>query len=218
MPDGGLGLIEGEQTQWGVVETRPNAEALADRSLRQIGYEPLVVRYNKLIKGHRYRPNGERVRSRHDEIQSRPFIPGYLFLPLASGDDAAAIDSPIRWGGLSLPGPGGGVVETDSGWVKLAGIKRLIRHPKGPDGRARPKLIRHRIVEQIKAAALERDETPKPIRDDLKPGDKVRLPSGMIGYLVSLDDKGRAKYVADLLGGQVSGSISDTRRLELVEA
>ena len=85
-------MIEGEQTQWGVVETRPNAEALAERSLRQIGYEPLVVRYNKLIKGHRYRLNGERVRSRHDEIQARPFIPGYLFLPLPSGDDATLVD------------------------------------------------------------------------------------------------------------------------------
>jgi len=176
-----------------VVETRPNAEALAEKSLQQIGYEPLVVRYNKLIKGHRYRLNGERVRSRHDEIQARPFIPGYLFLPLPSGDDATLVDG-------------------------RDGVKRLFRTRDAEGYLARPKLIRNRIVEQIKAAALERDETPKPIRDDLKPGDKVRLPSGMIGYLVSLDDRGRAKYVADLLGGQVSGSISDTRRLELMEA
>lgn len=178
---------------WGVVEVRPNMESVAERSLQRLGYDPLVVRYNKLIKGCRIAPDGRRIRSRKDEIQARPFIPGYLFLPIVQGDDAAEVDGQL-------------------------GIKRLFRQRDAEGYLGKPKLIRARIVEQIQLAAAEKDETPKAVRDDLKPGQRIRIPGGIEATLLSLDEAGRAKYVADLFGGQVVGSIEDARQLELVEA
>lgn len=178
---------------WGVVEVRPNMEPVAERSLTRLGYDPLVVRYNKLIKGCRIAPDGRRIRSRKDEIQARPFIPGYLFLPIIQGDDASEVDGQL-------------------------GVKRLFRQRDIEGYLGKPKLIRARIVEQIQLAALAKDETPKPIRDDLKPGQRIRTPAGIEAVLLSLDEAGRAKYVADLFGGQVIGSIDDASKLELVEA
>jgi hypothetical protein len=182
-----------DQPSWGVVEVRPNMEPVAERSLQRLGYEPLVVRYNKLIKGCRIAPDGRRIRSRKDEIQARPFIPGYLFLPLAQGDDASEADGQL-------------------------GIKRLFRQRDAEGYLGKPKLIRAHIVEQIVAAAEERDETPKTVRDDLKPGQRIRIPGGIEAVLLSLDEKGRVRYVAEMFGGQVVGSIEDASQLELVEA
>lgn len=176
---------------YGVVEVRPNNEAVAERSLQQIGYEPLVVRYNKLLRGARIAADGRRIRSRKDEIQARPFIPGYIFLPIPNGDDATLVDG-------------------------ANGVRRLFRHRDADGYLAKPKLIRARIVEQIQLAALEKDETPKTVRDDLKPGDRVRIPGGIEAILISLDEKGRAEYMADLLGREVRGRINDTSTLELV--
>ena len=176
---------------WGVVEVRSNKEALAERSLREIGYDPLVVRYIKLIRGARIAPDGRRIRSRKDELQARPFIPGYLFLPLEVDDDATLVDV-------------------------QRGVKRLFRSRDADGYPAKPKLIRARIVEQIKIAAAERDETPRPVRSDLKPGDRVRIPGGIEAVLLKLDEKGRAEYMAEILGGQVPGSIKDANLLELV--
>jgi len=185
-------VADHDPPSWGVVEVRPNMEPVAERSLLRLGYDPLVVRYNKLIKGCRIAPDGRRVRSRRDEIQVRPFIPGYLFLPIVQGDDASEVDGQL-------------------------GVKRLFRQRDADGYLAKPKLIRARIVEQIQLAAAERDETPKPIRDDLKPGDRIRIPGGIEAALLSLDENGRARYVADLFGGRVIGSIEDASQLELVE-
>lgn len=176
---------------YGVVEVRTNSESIAERSLLAIGYEPLVVRYTKLLRGVRIAADGRRVRSRKDELVERPFIPGYLFLPLVSEDDATLVDG-------------------------ANGVRRLFRQ-RDPDGYlGKPKLIRGRIVEQIKQAALERDETPKSIRDDLKPGMRVRIPGGIEAVLISLDERGRAEYMAELLGRQVRGRIDDAMSLEVV--
>jgi hypothetical protein len=177
---------------WGVIEVRPNMEPVAERSLQRLGYEPLVVRYNKLIKGCRIAPDGRRIRSRKDEIQARPFIPGYLFLPIVQGDDASEVDGQL-------------------------GIKRLFRQRDAEGYLGKPKLIRARIVEQIVLAAEGRDETPKAVRDDLTPGQRVRIPGGIEAVLLSLDEQGRARYVAEMFGGQVVGSIEDASQLELVD-
>lgn len=185
-------MIE-DPPSWGVVEVRPNMEPVAERSLIRLGYDPLVIRYNKLIKGCRIAPDGRRIRSRKDEIQPRPFIPGYLFLPIVQGDDASEVDGQL-------------------------GVKRLFRQRDLEGYLGKPKLIRARIVEQIQLAALAKDETPKRVRDDLKPGQRIRTPAGIEAVLLSLDEAGRAKYVADLFGGQVIGSIDDASKLELVEA
>jgi hypothetical protein len=188
-----------------VVETRPNAESIAETSLLRLGYEPLVVRYNKLLKGVRIATDGRRLRSRGDELVLRPFIPGYLFLPLAYGDDAMLVDA-------------------DHGWGKPQGIKRVLRGSVGADGRARPKLIRASIVEQIRAAALAKDETPKQVRQDLRERMdaglpvRVRHPLGFTATLVSLDDRGRARYFAECFGGEIAGTFSNTEELELVDA
>jgi transcription antitermination factor NusG len=182
-----------DRPSWGVVEVRPNMEPVAERSLQRLGYEPLVVRYNKLIRGCRIAPDGRRIRSRKDEIQARPFIPGYLFLPIVQGDDASEVDGQL-------------------------GIKRLFRQRDAEGYLGKPKLIRARIVEQIVLAAQERDETPKAVRADLKPGQRVRIPGGIEAVLLSLDEKGRVRYVAEMFGGQVVGSIENASQLELVEA
>lgn len=175
-----------------MVEVRPNHEAIAERALEMLGYDPLVIRYTRLLRGVRIASDGRRVRSRKDELQLRPFIPGYLFLPIPDGDDATLVDS-------------------------ANGVRRLFRHRDSDGYLAKPKLIRGRIIEQIKQAALERDETPKPVRDDLKPGDRIRIPGGIEAVLLNLDERGRAEYVADLFGGQVVGSIEDASQLELLE-
>lgn len=187
-----LNVSDYDPPSWGVVEVRPNMEPVAERSLIRLGYDPLVVRYNKLIKGCRIAPDGRRIRSRKDEIQARPFIPGYLFLPIVQGDDASEVDGQL-------------------------GIKRLFRNRDADGYLAKPKLIRARIVEQIQLAALAKDETPKPIRDDLKPGQRIRTPAGIEAVLLSLDSNGRARFLAEMLGGQVVGSIEDASQLELVE-
>ena len=199
MSDQRGGELPGSPPSWGVVEVRPNMESVAERSLHRLGYAPLVVRYNKLIKGCRIAPDGRRIRSRKDEIQARPFIPGYLFLPIVQGDDASEVDGQL-------------------------GIKRLFRQRDAEGYLAKPKLIRARVVEQIVLAAMAKDETPKPVRQDLRDaleaGEQVRIriPGGIEATLLSLDESGRAKYVADLFGGQVIGSIDDASQLELVEA
>ena len=186
------GVMEGDAWSWGVVEVRPNHEAIAEKSLIRLNYAPLVVRYTKLLRGARIAADGRRIRSRKDELQPRPFIPGYLFLPIPDGDDATLVDSAY-------------------------GVRRLFRHRDADGYLAKPKLIRARVVEQIRLAAAEWDETPKPIRDDLKPGQRIRTPAGIEAVLLSLDANGRARFLAEMLGGQVIGSIEDASQLELVE-
>lgn len=196
--DGGSILSEREPEGWAIVETRSNAELIAERSLIALGYDPLVIRYNKLLRGARIALDGRRIRSRKDELQPRPFIPGYLFLPLQHGDDATLVDI-------------------------ANGVRRLFRHRDAEGYLAKPKIIRGRIVEQMKAAALERDETPKTVREDLRlrmaSGETVRalVMPALIATLISLDDKGRAEWVGELFGREVSGRIEDTSELELVE-
>jgi len=192
--DGGSILIE--STMWGAIWTWPKCEVRVERALEAIGYEPLVIRYNKLIRGHKHKLNGQRVRSRQDNLEPRIAIPGYIFLPLISGDNADGVDD-------------------------IDGVKRVFRHRDAYGYPARPIIVRARFVEQCKEAAHLLDETPgenKPIRTDLKPGDRVRSPAGVVGYLLSLDDKGRAKYMAEVLGRQVPTEIEDARQLERVEA
>lgn len=196
-------MSEDEAKSWAVVETRPNGEGMAERSLLRLGYEPYVPRYRKLLRGVKMLLDGSRVRSRGDELVERPYLPGYIFLLLASGDDATMAD-------------------TDHGWGKPAGIKRVLRKPLDDAGRARPRLIRASIVEGIRQAAALCDETPKPVRKDLRDLLKtgmpvmVRHPLGFVAQLISLDDRGRARYFAQLFGGDVPGEIDDAGELEVV--
>lgn len=191
---------DGQISGWGVIEVRSNSEARAERSLIDLGYDPLVVRYNKLIRGARIDHGGRRVRSRADTVEPRPFIPGYLFLPIPHGDDATLVDGAL-------------------------GVKRLFRQRDAEGYLGKPKMIRARIVDQIVVAALAKDETPKHARDDLKSrladGGEVVVRSpenGMVLTLTSLDDKGRAEYFTMMMGVERRGTIEDTAKLELVDA
>lgn len=192
-----------EAKSWAVVETRPNGEGMAERSLLRLGYEPYVPRYMKLLRGVRMLLDGRRVRSRGDDLVERPYLPGYLFLLLAGGDDATMVD-------------------TDHGWGKPAGIKRLLRRPLDEDGRARPRFIRASQVEAVRLAAQMCDETPKPGREDLRKliasGEPVRVrhPLGFVATLISLDDRGRARYFAQWFGVDRYGSLDDVSELEVV--
>lgn len=192
-----------EDKSWAVVETRPNAEGMAERSLLRLGYEPYVPRYMKLLKGVRMLLDGRRVRSRGDELVERPFLPGYIFLLLEAGDDATMAD-------------------TDHGWGKPAGIKRVLRKPLDDAGRARPRFIRASQVEAVRLAASLCDETPKPVRQDLrdmlKSGAEVRVrhPLGFVATLLSMDEKGRARYFAQWFGVDRYGSLDDVSELEVV--
>lgn len=191
-----------EQFGWGVVETRSNAEFKAERSIQALGFEPLLVRYNKLVRGSRF-IGDRRVRSRADTVQARPFIPGYLFLPIRDDDDATLVDI-------------------------ADGVKRLFRQRDTDGYLGRPKLIRARLIEQIKEAAIARDESLTPQREDLrqalaegkKTGQhvKVRLPNGLVATLVNLDDQGRALYFAEIMGAERRGTIKDASALEIVDA
>lgn len=185
---------------WGVVETRANSEGRAERALIEIGYSPLVVRYNKLLRGWRSDASGRQIRSRQDSVELRPFIPGYLFLPIPDGDDATLVDG-------------------------AQGVRKLFRQRDAQGYLSKPKIIRARVVEQIIAGAVAKDETPKKARDDLakriaKDGvAEVRQPNtGMVLYLTNLDDKGRADYFTTMMGGEVRGRIEDTAELELVDS
>lgn len=182
---------EAQPGMWAVATLMPNGEGLAERSVLALGYEPLVVRYNKLIKGARIAANGRRIRSRDDHLEPRPFLPGYMFILVQHDDDATTIDG-------------------------ANGIRRLLRYRDADGYLAKPKLVRGRIIEQIREAALAKDETPKAKRSDIKPGDRVRIPGGIEAVLISLDDKGRARYMAELMGVEVPGSIEDADALELV--
>lgn len=192
-----------EDKSWAVVETRPNCEGMAERSLLRLGYEPWVPRYRKLLRGVRVLLDGSRVRSRGDDLVERPYLPGYLFLLLEAGEDAMTADM-------------------DHGAGKPAGIKRVLRRPLDATGRARPRFVRASIVEGVRLAASMCDETPKPVRQDLRNLLKsgapvmVRHPLGFVATLLSLDGRGRARYIAQLFGGDVPGEIEDAGELEVV--
>src|SRR5690242_13357786 len=118
--DGGSVLIEA--TMWGAIWTWPKCEVRVEKALEAIGYEPWVPRYMKLIKGHRNLSNGTRVRSRQDNLEPRIAIPGYIFLPLTSGDNADGVDD-------------------------IEGVKRVFRHRDRDGYPAKPIIVRGRFVE-----------------------------------------------------------------------
>jgi hypothetical protein len=176
---------------WGVVQTNWGQERLAHEFIFRLGYDPLLITYRRRMKGWKIdEATGRRKRSRTDGVLRFPLLRGYLFVPL---DDLGA--------------------EID----RQPGVLRVIRHPSVDGGPGNPKLVRAYVILQIREAADRGDfdeiQAESPIL--VKVGDRVKSPSGIVGTLIALDEKGRADLATELFGGGVSRGI-DARNLERV--
>ena len=187
-----------EPAAWCVAATKPLAEHIAATAIDARGYECWVPTYQKRFRGHRFE-HGRRIRSRTDTFGPRPLFLGYCFVLVPIGDVARDID-------------------------RTRGVTKLIRHPPEDELTwGKPKRIRDRVMQQIRdavEAGLWEDENgtlrtgeAKPI----SPGSTVRTPTGIVAVVLSLDDKGRAELLADMLGSSRVIRGVDARRLEFVE-
>ena len=179
-----------EHFAWGAVMTLPRAEAVAEQSVTEAGYVTWLPQYQRrrVLRGVRIE-NGRRVRSRSDSfiLEPAPLFLGYLFVQIPHGDGGYAID-------------------------KAHGVSRLLRNASTEEAWGKPKIIRARFIVQLQEwvgkELVERDDgrivckaEPFKIRDDIKRGDRVRTPTGIVGELLSLDDRGRADLLSEMLGG-----------------
>lgn len=188
--------MTGDVSGWTVVMSDPGSEEKAAGNIAALGYEPLLFRYRKLLRGIRL-IGDRRVRTRQaGTVVERPLIRGYLFVEVPFGDKAPAIDG-------------------------AEGVKRFFRHPPrgleelyGP-----PKYVRAREIEGIRQAVrsgIYNEIEERGRRMDLREGDQVRTPAGIAGRLLGLDDKGRAELLTEMLGGPRVIRDVDARTLELV--
>jgi len=181
---------------WAAVETNPQCEDIAERSIRALGYSPWLPKFEKRLRGHRIE-EGRRVRSRKDTTEPRPLFRGYLFVPVPHGDVGYSIDT-------------------------AHGVKRLIRHPHTEEGWGKPKLIRARVIIQLQEAVevgIWEDKDGKLCFGKPKlhvaEGDTVRTPTGFVGLLVSLDEQGRYELLTEVLGASRKVRGDDAHALEL---
>lgn len=197
-----------KQAPWAAVETNPQCEDIAEKSIRALGYSPWLPTYEKLLRGHRIEQGGRRVRSRQDSTEPRPLFRGYLFVPIPDDNGGYSIDT-------------------------AHGVKRLLRHPHTEEGWGKPKLIRARIIIQLQEAVeLGIWENSDGLLCYGKPklgvkarrvvngiveeeGDMVRTPTGFVGQLVSLDEEGRYELLAEVLGAKRKVRGDDAHTLEL---
>lgn len=170
-------------------------EEIAERSIKEAGYEAWLPRYKKLLRGKKM-VNGRRVNSRSDGYVERPLVRGYCFVLVPYGDEAWAVDG-------------------------LNGIHRVMRHRDADGYPAAPKRIRGRVLEQLREAvdAGLFDEVHDVVHKviSVKRGDRVLTPSGIVATMLTLDEKGRADLVADLLGGDRLMRNVDASTLQLVD-
>jgi len=73
--DGGAVKYEANEARWVIVMTKPAAEEVAEKSLRQAGYRVYLPRYRKLMRGHHLA--GWRAGT---ALMMRPAFAGYLFV------------------------------------------------------------------------------------------------------------------------------------------
>lgn len=172
---------------WAVVSTKPQAEEIAEKAIREAGYEPWLPMYRKRLAGARIE-DGRRIRCRSDGGVLRPVFQRYLFALVPYGDGGYAIDA-------------------------AQGVHRLLRYAAGSESWGKPKVIRGRVVLQLREAT-ERGEFDEIADGDspFKIDDRVRTATGIIGTLKALDDKGRADLLMDLMGAErlVRGVASST--------
>jgi Transcription termination factor nusG len=77
---------------WCVVMSKPAAEEIAERSIREAGYRVYLPCYRKILRGSRFGEDGRRIRSRRDEVVLRPLFPLYLFVELCPHQQWSPVD------------------------------------------------------------------------------------------------------------------------------
>lgn len=184
---------------WSAVETNPQCEDIAEQSIRALGYDPWLPKFKKLLRGQRIE-NGRRIRSRKDTTEMRPLFRGYLFVAIPYDDAGYSIDT-------------------------AHGVKRLIRHPHTEEGWGKPKRIRARVIirlqEAVEAGIWENQEgnlcygQPKL---HVAEGDTVRTPTGIVGVVLALDERGRVELLVDLMGRTSVSRNVEASTLELLSA
>lgn len=180
-------------TGWCAVIVQPQREEIAERAIIDAGYEAWLPRYKKLLRGKKM-VNGRRVNSRSDGYVERPLIKGYCFVMVPYGDEAWPLDG-------------------------LDGIHRVMRHRDADGYPAAPKRIRGRVLEQLREAVDAGLFDEVRVIDkviSVRVGDRVITPTGIVATLLTLDEKGRADLVADLLGGDRLMRKVDASTLQLV--
>jgi len=166
---------------WCVVMSKPAAEEIAERSIREAGYRVYLPCYRKILRGSRFGEDGRRIRSRRDEVVSRPLFPLYLFVELCPHQ---------QWSPI----------------CRSTGVTRVL----GVDTVGRPALLAPELVHLIRETERcgEFDEAREDtgVRTDLSPGDAVRVPemNNLAATLTRLADHGRAHVVGEVLGRAVS--------------
>lgn len=185
-------MSEQEQPSWVAVISRPAAEEVAERSLRQAGYRVYLPRYRKVIRGTRVDVRGRRVRPR-GEIVMRPLFPSYLF---------ADIDCVSQWSSLK----------------RANGIADLIW--RGEVAAELPGSVIDGIRAAEQSGVFD-EERPgcKSKRKDLPIGAQVRVLDGpfssFLGILSGLDETGRATALLNIFGRDTPIGI-DQHALEVV--
>jgi len=184
---------------WTAVETNPQCEDIAEQAIRALGYDPWLPKYEKLLRGQRIE-NGRRIRSRNDSTEMRPLFRSYLFVPVPYEDAGYSIDT-------------------------AQGVKRLIRHPHTEEGWGKPKRIRARVIIQLQQAVdigiWENHEGElcygKP-KLHVAEGDTVRTPTGIVGVVLTLDERGRVDLLVELMGRTSISRNVEAATLELLSA
>lgn len=182
-----------QESGWCAVITRPQHEEVAEKAMIDAGYDVWLPRYKKRLRGVKM-VDGRRVRSKSDGFIERPLIRGYVFLLLAYGDEAWAVDG-------------------------LNGIHRVMRHRDVEGYPAAPKRIRGRVLEQLREAVDAGLFDEVSIIDkviSVQVGDRVITPSGIVATLLTLDEKGRADLLANMFGAERLMRKVDAAVLELV--
>lgn len=192
---------------WGAAMVLPRAESIAYQSVTSAGYTAWLPQYKRrrVLRGARIE-NGRKIRSRVDSIcfEMAPLFRGYLFVQVPYGDGGYNID-------------------------KAHGVSRLLRTPSTEMEWGKVKIIRARFILQLQEwvdtdlVENERGEIvskthDRTVRDDLSIGDRVATPSGIVGTLSKLDERGRAWLLAELLGAQRLIRDVDAETLELISA
>jgi hypothetical protein len=184
------------ETGWCCALTRPAAEEVAEKSIRQAGFRVYLPRYRKILRGVRLdETTGRRIRTRGaGEVVMRPLFGQYIFIELHPG-------------------------QSEHGITIAVGVVKLLRHPAVGGLFGTPKLIDAEVIEEIRLAEQRGDfdqvrgAAPRLRRTDLAPGDQVSTAQGVGAELVGLDDAGRAQVMQTWFNAPRLVTVSDAREL-----
>lgn len=177
-----------QRAGWCVVVSKPMAEEVAAKAIRERGYRSYLPMSSKRITGTHAGDDGRRHR-RRSEMVMRPAFRGYLFAELHPGQS---------WGDL-----------LDSRITR--GVADIIMHGE------RPALLSLDLINAIaEHERLGEFDEPRGLRcraasrrrADLEDGATVRIGdgpfSGFLASLVNQDDQGRAALLVNIFGRDTS--------------